>query len=121
VPDASVRLRRFHVFAIRTTVASAATASERRNRSPTSIRVNRPTGTRSGAACRYGGPVRNDPDVREPRLPAVAIWMVTGLLMGLALGIVTGALLVAIVVGGLLGLSWGFFTTRDRRRPMDDD
>ena len=35
--------------------------------------------------------MRNDPELREPRLPAVAIWTLTGLLMGLALGIVTGA------------------------------
>ena len=65
--------------------------------------------------------MRNDPEAREPRLPAVAIWTLTGLLMGLALGIVTGELLVAVLLGGLLGLSWGMFTTRSRQRPLDDE
>jgi hypothetical protein len=65
--------------------------------------------------------VRNDPELHEPRLPAVAIWTFTGLLMGLALGIVTSAMVIALVLGGLLGLSWGLFTTRERQRPVDDD
>ena len=45
--------------------------------------------------------------MHEPRLPAVAIWTLTGLLMGLALGIVTGAMLIALVLGALLGVSCG--------------
>ena len=76
----------------------------------------RPVDDRPG----YGGPVRKDPDSREPRAPAVAIWTVTGLLVGVALAIVTGSFLVSIVVCAAIGLIFGLYITRTKHVPTDD-
>jgi uncharacterized membrane protein len=68
----------------------------------------------------YGGLVRKDPDSREPRGPAVAIWTVTGLLIGVALAIVTGSFMVSIVVCAAIGLIFGLYITRTKHVPTDD-
>ena len=68
----------------------------------------------------YGGPVRKDPERREPRAPAVAIWTVTGLLVGVALAIVTGSFVVSIVVCAAIGLVFGLYITRTKHVPTDD-
>jgi len=64
--------------------------------------------------------VRKDPDSREPRAPAVAIWTVTGLLVGVALAIVTGSFVVSIVVCAAIGLIFGLYITRTKHVPTDD-
>jgi len=68
----------------------------------------------------YGGLVRKDPDSREPRGPAVAIWTVTGLLVGVALAIVTGSFMVSIVICAAIGLIFGLYITRTKHVPTDD-
>ena len=65
--------------------------------------------------------MRNDPQSREPRAPAVAIWAFFGLLLGLALGIVVGGVLVPMLVGAVLGALFGLFTTRTKLGPIDDE
>lgn len=67
----------------------------------------------------YGGPVRKNPDAREPRAPAIVIWTVTGVLVGLALGVVLGNFAVPMTIGAAVGLLYGFFTTRPRGTPND--
>ena len=64
--------------------------------------------------------MRNDPDFREPRLPAVAIWTVTGLLLGLAFTIVAGNFPLPALIGGVLGLLGGLYLTRVKKAPGDD-
>ena len=68
----------------------------------------------------YGCPVRNDPTLREPRWPAVLIWTVSGLLLGLAVSIIGGLFPVPPLVGGVLGLLVGLFMTRVKYVPEDD-
>ena len=68
----------------------------------------------------YGCPVRNDPNEREPRWPAILIWTVSGLLLGLALSIIGGVLPVPLLVGGGIGLAVGLFVTRVKYVPEDD-
>lgn len=68
----------------------------------------------------YRGGVRDDPNWREPRWPAVAIWTVAGLLVGVAAGIVLGLIVLLPVVGAGFGLLYGLFTTRRRQLPDDD-
>ena len=63
--------------------------------------------------------MRKNPDAREPRAPAIAIWTVTGLLVGLALGVVLGNLAVPMTIGAAVGVLYGFFTTRPRDPPSD--
>ena len=65
--------------------------------------------------------MRNDPQSREPRAPAVAIWAVTGLLVGLAFGIVVGGVLVPMLIGAVMGAIFGLFTTRTKPGPIDDE
>ena len=64
--------------------------------------------------------VRSDPNWREPRWPAVAIWTVTGLLAGVALAVVLNLWILGPIVGVGLGLLYGVFTTRRRNVPEDD-
>lgn len=61
-----------------------------------------------------------DPNWREPRAPAIAIWTVFGLLIGVAAAVVLNLWLLAPIVGGGLGLLYGLFTTRRRELPEDD-
>ncbi len=65
--------------------------------------------------------MKKDPQFHEPRAPAIAIWAVTGLLLGVAFGIVVGGVLVPASVGAGLGGLFGLFTTRRRPGPIDDD
>ncbi len=64
--------------------------------------------------------MRNDPNWREPRWPAILIWTIAGLLVGVAGGIVLGLIVLLPVVGTGLGLLYGLFTTRRRQVPDDD-
>ncbi|HEY5878279.1 MAG TPA: hypothetical protein VIU11_05180 [Nakamurella sp.] len=64
--------------------------------------------------------MQNDPNWREPRAPAVAIWTLFGLLVGVAGGFLTGLLVLLPVVCGTFGLLYGLFTTRRRQLPEDD-
>jgi len=65
--------------------------------------------------------VKKDPQARESRAPAVAIWTVTGLLLGFAFSIVVGGgVLVPTLVGAAIGLLFGLFITRTKPGPIDD-
>ena len=75
-------------------------------------------GRRSPAG--YGDPVRRNPDEREPRAPAVAIWTVTGLLAGVAVSVVAGSFPVPAIICGLIGLAFGLYMTRVKTTPGDD-
>lgn len=66
------------------------------------------------------GRVRNDPNSREPRAPAVVIWTIFGLLVGVAGGIALGSFLLPLVVCTGCGLLFGLFTTRYKHVPDDD-
>lgn len=68
----------------------------------------------------YGGRVRRAPDAKEPRAPAVAIWTFTGAFAGLAAGVVLSNLVLLVLIGGLLGLAFGMYTTRQKQTPTDD-
>ncbi len=74
----------------------------------------------SGCSHGYGGRVRSDPDAREPRAPAIAIWTLSGLIVGVAAGVISGSFLVAMAIFGGLGLLYGVFATRRRDMPEDD-
>ncbi len=50
----------------------------------------------------------------------MGIWTLSGLLMGVAMGIVLGAFPLPQVIFGLLGLAFGLFTTRHKEVPDDD-
>lgn len=66
--------------------------------------------------------MRKDPQARDPRAPAVAIWTVTGLLLGLAFSIVVGGgVLVPTLVGAAIGLLFGLYITRTKPGRIDDD
>ena len=70
----------------------------------------------------YRDMVRKDPQSRDPRAPAVAIWTVTGVLLGLAFGIVVGGgPRVPVLVGAILGLLLGLYITRTKPGPIDDE
>ena len=64
--------------------------------------------------------MQKDPNWREPRAPAIAIWTVTGLLVGVAGAVVLSLWVLAPVVGAGLGLLYGLFSTRRREFPEDD-
>lgn len=64
--------------------------------------------------------MRDDPDRREPRAPAIAIWTITGLLAGVAVSIATGSFPIPVIVCGLIGLAFGFYLTRVKYTPSDD-
>jgi hypothetical protein len=64
--------------------------------------------------------VQNDPNWREPRAPAIAVWTITGLLVGVAAAVVLSLWVLAPVVGTGLGLLYGLYTTRRRQVPEDD-
>ena len=64
--------------------------------------------------------MRRNPDEREPRALAVAIWTVTGLLAGVAVSIVMGNFPLPVVICGAIGLAFGFYTTRVKYTPSDD-
>ena len=64
--------------------------------------------------------MRNDPTLSEPRWPAVLIWTVSGLLLGLAVSIIGGLFPIPLLVGGVLGLVVGLFVTRAKYLPEDD-
>ena len=64
--------------------------------------------------------MEKDPNWHEPRAPAIAIWTVFGLLIGIAAAVVLGLWLLAPVVGGGLGLLYGLYTTRRRQLPEND-
>ena len=64
--------------------------------------------------------MKDDPNWREPRAPAIAIWTFTGLLFGVAAAVVLSLWVLAPVVGAGLGLLYGLFTTRRRQIPEDD-
>ena len=68
----------------------------------------------------YVGRVKKDPNARESRLPAIAIWTVSGLLVGLALGLVISSFPVPAIAGLVLGLGYGLFATRKKFVPEDD-
>jgi len=68
----------------------------------------------------YREPVRKDPNWREPRMPAVAVWTLFGLLAGVAAGVVLGLFVLPVVVGTGLGLLYGLFSTRRMHLPDDD-
>lgn len=68
----------------------------------------------------YRGPVQKDPNWREPRAPAIAIWTLTGLLVGVAAAVVLSLWVLAPVVGTGLGLLYGLYSTRHRELPEDD-
>jgi fatty acid desaturase len=69
----------------------------------------------------YRDAVRKDPQSRESRAPAIAIWTVSGLLVGLAFGIVVGGVLVPMLVAAVLGALFGLFTTRSKPGSIDDE
>ncbi len=69
---------------------------------------------------RYGDRVRKAPDAKEPRAPAVAIWTCTGAFAGLAVGVVLSNLVLLVLIGGLLGLAFGMYTTRPEHTRYDD-
>ncbi len=62
----------------------------------------------------YGDPVRT-PDGREPRAPAIAIWTLTGAFVGLAAGVVLSNVPLFVVIFAVVGLLYGFYTTRPKR------
>ncbi len=64
--------------------------------------------------------MRRNPDEREPRAPAIAIWTVTGLLLGVAVSIVMGSFPIPAVIFALIGLALGFYLTRPKYTPSDD-
>ncbi|HEY7814700.1 MAG TPA: hypothetical protein VIC62_15755 [Nakamurella sp.] len=64
--------------------------------------------------------MRNDPNKREPRAPAVAIWTLCGVLVGVAGGVLLGSFLLPVVVCAGFGLLYGLFTTRPKELPDDD-
>jgi hypothetical protein len=64
--------------------------------------------------------VATDPNWREPRAPAIAIWTITGLLVGVAAAVVLSLWVLAPVVGAGLGLLYGLYTTRRREVPGGD-
>ena len=64
--------------------------------------------------------MRRNPADREPRAPAVAIWTVTGLMLGVAVSIVVGSFPIPVVICGLIGLAVGLYTTRVKYTPSDD-
>lgn len=64
--------------------------------------------------------MKNDPDWREPRAPAIAVWAITGLLVGIAAAVVLNLWILAPVVGTGFGLLYGLYTTRRRQLPEDD-
>jgi len=68
----------------------------------------------------YGGRVKKDPAFKEPRLPAIAIWTVTGLLLGLAFTVVVGGTIIPIAIGAAFGLLYGLYSTRVKQVPEDD-
>ena len=68
----------------------------------------------------YGDVVRKDPEARESRVPATAIWTVAGLMLGLAFGVVISSVAVPVIIGAVVGLLFGLFTTRTRFTPEDD-
>jgi hypothetical protein len=71
-------------------------------------------------SCGRGRAVREDPDRREPRAPAIVIWTVTGLLAGVAVSVVTGSFLIPVVICALIGLAFGVYLTRVKYTPSDD-
>lgn len=64
--------------------------------------------------------MRKDPQRRESRLPAIAIWTVTGLLVGVAISVVVSSFPIPLLVGGAIGLSYGLFATRPKFTPDED-
>ena len=64
--------------------------------------------------------MRSNPDEREPRAPAVAIWTVTGLFAGVAVSVVAGSFPIPAIVCGLIGLGFGLYMTRVKITPSDD-
>ena len=64
--------------------------------------------------------MKKDPNARESRLPAVAIWTVSGLLLGLAFGLVVSSFPIPAVVGVAIGLAFGLFITRAKFVPDED-
>ena len=64
--------------------------------------------------------MQKDPNWREPRAPAIAIWTITGLLVGVAAAVVLSLWVLAPVVGAGLGLLYGVYATRRRELPEDD-
>jgi hypothetical protein len=64
--------------------------------------------------------VQKDPNWREPRAAAIAIWTITGLLVGVAAAVVLNLWVLAPVVGTGLGLLYGLYTTRPRQVPEED-
>ncbi len=71
------------------------------------------------SACRYGNAVRT-PEGKEPRAPAIAIWTLTGAFVGLAGGVVLSNVPLFVVIFAVVGLLYGFYTTRPKQTPDDD-
>ena len=70
-------------------------------------------------SCRYGDAVKT-PEDREPRAPAIAIWTLTGALLGLAAGVVLSNVPLLVLIFGVVGLLYGLYTTRPKHTPEDD-
>ena len=64
--------------------------------------------------------MRNDPNFNEPRWPAVLIWTVSGMLVGLAVSIIGGIFPVPFIICAVIGLAVGLFVTRVKYVPEDD-
>ena len=60
------------------------------------------------------------PEDRERRSPAIAIWTLTGALLGLAGGVVLSKVPLLVLIFGVLGLLYGFYTTRPKHTPDED-
>ncbi len=73
----------------------------------------------SGEPDGYGDAVPN-PDARDPRAPAIAIWTLTGALVGLAGGVVFSNVPLLVVMFAVIGLLYGLYTTRPKHTPDED-
>jgi len=64
--------------------------------------------------------MKRGPQDRESRVPAIAIWTVCGLLLGLAFGVVISNVALPVLSGAVVGFLYGLYTTRRKITPDDD-
>ena len=64
--------------------------------------------------------MRKRPSARADRLVAMAVWLVFGLLVGLALGIFTGHGWLYLGIGFLLGVLLAFWRTKPSQQIEED-